>query len=42
MAKPRRGRNFTQIQRGKVIAETAPVKAQLKVLGNEAIDFLKR
>ncbi len=30
------------IRRGKVIAETAPVKAQLKVLGNEAIDFLKR
>ncbi|WP_193369299.1 amidohydrolase family protein [Pelagibius marinus] len=30
------------IRRGKVIAETPPVKAQLKVLGNEAIDFLKR
>ncbi len=29
------------IRRGKVIAETPPVKAQLKVLGNEAIDFLK-
>ncbi|MEO3430214.1 amidohydrolase family protein [Pelagibius sp. CAU 1746] len=29
------------IRRGKVIAETPPVKAQLKVLGNPAIDFLK-
>jgi cytosine deaminase len=29
------------IRRGKVIAETPPVAAQLKVLGNTAIDFLK-
>jgi cytosine deaminase len=29
------------IRRGKVIAETPPVAAQLKVLGNAAIDFLK-
>ncbi|MGF1630891.1 MAG: amidohydrolase family protein [Kiloniellaceae bacterium] len=29
------------IRRGKVIAETPPVQAQLKVLGNEAVDFLK-
>ena len=30
------------IRRGKVIAETPPVQARLKVLGNEAVDFLKR
>jgi cytosine deaminase len=30
------------IRRGKVIAETPPVQAQLKVLGNEPVDFLKR
>ncbi|MPZ12355.1 MAG: amidohydrolase family protein [Kiloniellaceae bacterium] len=30
------------IRRGKVIAETPPVKAQLKVLGNQAIDFMKQ
>jgi len=29
------------IRRGKVIAETPPVQARLKVLGNQAIDFLK-
>jgi cytosine/creatinine deaminase len=29
------------IRRGQVIAETQPVKAQLKVLGNEAIDFMR-
>jgi cytosine deaminase len=29
------------IRRGKVISETPPVKAQLKVLGNEAVDFSK-
>jgi cytosine deaminase len=29
------------IRRGKVIAETPPMAAQLKVLGNTAIDFLK-
>jgi cytosine deaminase len=29
------------IRRGKVIAETPPVASQLKVLGNQAIDFLK-
>ena len=30
------------IRRGKVIAETPKVEAQLKVLENEAVDFLKR
>lgn len=30
------------IRRGKVIAETPPVQAQLKVLGDQPIDFLKR
>jgi cytosine deaminase len=30
------------IRRGKVIAETPPVQAQLKVLGNAPVDFLKR
>ncbi len=30
------------IRRGQVIAETPKVEAQLKVLGNEAVDFLKR
>jgi cytosine deaminase len=30
------------IRRGKVIAETPKVEAQLKVLGNEPVDFLKR
>ncbi|MPZ12679.1 MAG: cytosine deaminase, partial [Kiloniellaceae bacterium] len=30
------------IRRGKVIAETPPVASQLKVLGNEPVDFLKR
>ncbi|HEY9539327.1 MAG TPA: amidohydrolase family protein [Kiloniellaceae bacterium] len=29
------------IRRGQVIAETPPVQARLKVLGNEAIDFMK-
>jgi cytosine deaminase len=29
------------IRRGKVIAETPQVEARLKVLGNQAIDFLK-
>jgi cytosine deaminase len=29
------------VRRGKVIAETPKVEAQLKVLGNPAIDFLK-
>jgi cytosine deaminase len=29
------------IRRGQVVAETPPVTAQLKVLGNQAIDFLK-
>ncbi|NIA67697.1 amidohydrolase family protein [Pelagibius litoralis] len=32
---------LTVIRRGQVIAETPPVQSQLKVLGNEAIDFLK-
>jgi len=30
------------IRRGKVIAETPPVQAQLKVLGNASVEFLKR
>jgi len=29
------------IRRGKVIAETPKVEARLKVLGNDAVDFLK-
>jgi cytosine deaminase len=29
------------IRRGKVIAETPPVASQLKVLGDEAVDFLR-
>ncbi|MEQ8357048.1 MAG: amidohydrolase family protein [Kiloniellaceae bacterium] len=32
---------LTVIRRGKVIAETPKVESQLKVLGNQAIDFLK-
>ena len=32
---------LTVIRRGRVIAETPPAETQLKVLGNEAIDFTK-
>lgn len=33
---------LTVVRRGKVIAETPPVESRLKVLGNEAIDFMKK
>ncbi len=32
---------LTVIRRGRVVAETPPVETRLKVLGNEAIDFMK-
>ncbi len=33
---------LTVIRRGRIIAETPPVESRLKVLGNEAIDFMKK